>query len=319
MKKFIALLPVFFLPMIALAHVKWFAEPQKEIPSYALSDGPVMFGILCVLIAIGVGVFLEKKLSVPQKVKSHIEKWAPIVLSIASIGFGLSFIIFSLNGFIFAPNLQAVGTMGNLMLGIQALAGVMILLGLYERVGGLLILVLFALGMKEYGSLEMLDTLEMVGFAIYAIIIGRPMWKIKDTQIFQKYTHPFHEYGLPILRVGTGLNLIVLGFTEKILSPSLTDNFLATHPWNFMQALGFEAYTNYWFAFSAGVAEVLFGLFFLFGLVTRVTTVALAVFLVTTLYLLGPLELIGHLPHFSIAIVLLALGSGSRLLLIKKN
>ena len=319
MKKIILLLALFCAPLVTLAHVKWFAEPQQEVPAYKLADSHVVIAIIASLLIIALGVYLEKRLKVPQKLNKYIEKWAPGALSIASIGFGLSFIIFSINGFVFAPNLPAIGQMGQVMLLIQALAGLMIFFGFYERVGGFLILVLFILGINQYGSIEMLDTLEMVGFALYAMIIGRPKWKIRDTQIFKHFTHHLHEYGLPILRVGTGLNLMVLGFTEKILAPSLTDNFLANYHWNFMPALGFEHFTNYWFAFSAGVVEVLFGLFFIFGFITRTTTVVLAVFLVTTLVLLGPLELIGHLPHFSIAIVLFVLGSGSRLILLRKR
>ena len=319
MKKIILSLALFCVPLVTLAHVKWFAEPQQEVPAYKLADSHVVIAIIASLLIIALGVYLEKRLKVPQKLNKYIEKWAPGALSIASIGFGLSFIIFSINGFVFAPNLPAIGQMGQVMLLIQALAGLMIFFGFYERVGGFLILVLFILGINQYGSIEMLDTLEMVGFALYAMIIGRPKWKIRDTQIFKHFTHHLHEYGLPILRVGTGLNLMVLGFTEKILAPSLTDNFLANYHWNFMPALGFEHFTNYWFAFSAGVVEVLFGLFFIFGFITRTTTVVLAVFLVTTLVLLGPLELIGHLPHFSIAIVLFVLGSGSRLVLLRKR
>ena len=71
--------------------------------------------------------------------------------------------------------------------------------------------------------------------------------------------------------------------------------------------------SDYWFSFAGGLAEILFGLFFLLGLITHITTVAWLIFLVITLYLLGPVELVGHLPHFSIAIVLLILGSGARL------
>ncbi len=307
------------IPSVASAHVKWFAEVEKVVPAYKLTDKPVIIGIIISIIIILVGIYLEKKLKVPQKINQYIEKWAPWALSIASIGFGLSFIIFSIKGFIFAPNLEAVGTIGYTMLAIQMLAGIMLFFGLYEKVGGLLIIVLFIFGIKQYGGMEMLDTLEMIGFAIYVMIIGRPKLKIKETNIFKSLTHHIHKYGLPILRVGTGLNLIVLGFSEKILAPSLTENFLSNYQWNFMQTLGFEHFTNYWFAFSAGLVEILFGVFFLLGLVTRTTTIILAVFLVTTLILLGPLELIGHLPHFSIAIVLLILGSGSKLILLKKE
>jgi uncharacterized membrane protein YphA (DoxX/SURF4 family) len=310
---------ILLTPVIALAHVKWFAEEENIINPYSIHDNYVLIGIIIALAIVILGIYLEKKLNVPHKLDKTIQKWAPGVLSIASIGFGLAFIIFSIKGFIFAPNLPALGNVGYLMLSIELVAGILILLGFYERIGGLLVLVLFILGINQYGGVEMLDTLEMVGFAFYIIIIGRPKWKMRDWNFVKHFSHKIHAYGLPILRVGTGLNLIVLGFTEKILNPSLTDNFLSHYNWNFMQKLGFEGFTNYYFGFSAGVVEVLFGLFFLLGLVTRTTTIALAVFLVTTLYLLGPIELIGHLPHFSIAIVLLVLGSGTRLVLMHKK
>lgn len=307
------------VPLVSFAHVKWFAHPVGEVAPYKLTDTPVLIAIACALLLIAVGVYLEHKLSVPEKLNKYIEILAPRVLSLASIGFGFAFVLFSLNGFVFAPNLSAVGLSGLLLLLLQAVAGLLILFGFYERVGGALVILLFVLGCFTYGSFEMLDTLEMVGFALYAMIVGRPMWKIRETEFLKSTTHRIHEYGLPILRVGTGLNLIVLGFTEKILAPELTADFLAHYHWNFMQALGFHGFTDYWFAFSAGTVEALFGVFFLLGLVTRTTTIALAVFLVTTLALLGPMELLGHLPHFSIAIVLLVLGSGARLVLTRKK
>ncbi len=313
---FLTLLAV---PSLALAHVKWFAEEENLVPKYSLSDSHIITAIIIGLAIIGLGIYLEKKLYIPHKLDKTIQKWAPGVLSIASIGFGLAFIIFALKGFVFAPNLPALGNIGYLMLSIELVAGILILLGFYERIGGLLILVLFFLGIYQYGAIEMLDTLEMVGFVIYIIIIGRPKWKMRDWNFVKHFSHKIHAYGLPILRVGTGLNLIILGFTEKILNPSLTDNFLSHYHWNFMQGLGFHHFTNYYFGFSAGMVEILFGVFFLLGLVTRITTITLAVFLVTTLYLLGPVELIGHLPHFSIAIVLFVLGSGTRLVLLHKK
>ncbi len=301
------------LPSIVSAHVKWFAEPTEQVQAYSLSDFPVILSIFIGLAILLVGFYLDKKLTVPKWFSNFIEKYAPSVISIASIGFGLSFLIFSFNGFVFAPNLPAFGDVGSLLISIQAIAGLMILFGVYERVGGALLVVLFGLAVKEYGVVEMADTLEILGFAFYAMIMGRPKWRFVESDFVSHLVHKTHQYGISILRIGTGLNLMVLGFSEKILSPSLTQDFLAHYDWNFMQALGFEWFTNYWFAYSAGVVEFLFGLFFLLGLVTRVSILALAGFLITTLALLGPVELVGHLPHFSIALVLLVFGAGSRL------
>lgn len=310
-------LATFFLPLVSLAHVKWFANEEKGGRPYEFSDTPVIIAIVISLIVTSLSFYLDKILHTPKWLKNFTSRWGSHALSIASIGFGISFIVFSYNGFIFAPNLLAEGSFGNTLLIIQAVAGAMILFGVYERLGGVLIILLFALGMKKFGAIEMLDAVEMLGFAIYAIIIGRPKWKLADTNIFQKFTHQIHAYGVPILRVATGLNLIILGFSEKIFAPSLTANFLSVYNWNFMQALGFEHFTDYWFAFSAGTAEALLGVLLVLGVVTRLTTIALAGFLVMTMFLLGPIELMGHLPHFSIAIVLLVLGAGSKLRLNK--
>lgn len=298
-----------FIPLFTLAHVKWFAEESGVARAYKITDMPVIVAILLVLIVVGVGVWLDRKIKIPVWFQNKLEKIAPSILSIASIGFGLSFIIFSLNKFIFAPNLPAFSMVDPLLL-LQFIAGVMILFGVFERVGGLFLIILFLLGLNRFGLTEMMDTFEMLGFAFYAMIIGRPKWHIVEAKWFGHLTHHIHEYGVSVLRVATGINLIILGFSEKILKPALTENFLLHFDWNFMSSLGMS---DYWFAFSAGVAEIVFGIFFLFGLVTRITILCLAVFLVLTLTLLGPLELMGHLPHFSIALVLLVFGAGSRL------
>ena len=321
MKKIWSLLSLFFIfsPLVASAHVKWFAESVGTDRPYQFTDMPVIIWIIVSLCLVFLGAFLEKKFHVPLWFHVHVAKLTPAVLSLASIGFGLAFLLFSINGFIFAPNLPAVGTTGLFLIAIQTIAGAMILFGFYERVGGLLILFLFALGIKEYGAFEMIDTLEMLGMAMYATIIGRPKWRIVEASWIKSMVGQLESYAVPLLRVGVGLNLIVLAFTEKILAPELTQNFLAGHNWNFMQNLGFHFFTDYWFAFSAGVAEALIGIFLVFGFVTRLTTLVLAMFLITTLVLLGPIELVGHLPHFSIAVVLLALGAGSRLKLLKAD
>ncbi len=305
------------IPHVVSAHVKWFAEPTDPIPPYKITDTGVVIWILISVAIILAGIYLERKLRVAGWLDKRLDALVPIVLSLASIGFGLALVIFSLQGFVLAPNLPAENPFGSLLLILQAVAGLMILLGFYERVGAILLLLAFSLGIAQYGALEMIDTLEVVGFALFVFIVGRPKWRLREAKRIQSFMSRFNSYGVPLLRIGTGLNLLVLGFSEKILAPSLTQNFLAEYHWNFMQALGFEHFTNYWFAFSAGVVESLFGIFLIFGLVTRLTTLVLAGFLITTLALLGPEELVGHLPHFSIAVVLLVLGSGSHLRLIK--
>lgn len=308
------ILPFLFLsPLVVSAHVKWFAQSGMEVRPYSLSDSWVISWIVIVLLVVIVGYILEKRLPVPEKVYDFGSKYGDVVHSICTIGIGLSLILFSLNSYVFAPNMVSGGDYVGALLFLQGLSGVMIFLGFYERVGAVILAFCYVLAVGTYGFVEMLDALDILGIAVYILIIGRPKWKLISHDLLESFGRKYHSFGVPSLRAFTGLNLVILGFSEKILNPSLTQSFLEHYHWNFMQALGFEWFSNYWFAFSAGVMESLIGLFFILGFVTRLTTLALAGFLVTTLILLGPVELIGHLPHFSIAIVFLVLGSGNRL------
>ena len=303
----------FLLPAISEAHVKWFAYPAKTVRSYSFLDSWVIVWIIISLLLIAIGVYLERKIKVPDLVSKYSQSFTDIAHSVCSIGIGLSLILFSINGYVFAPNIPVFGYLGLSLLMVQAVSGILVLFGFYERVGAALLLLLFFSGIVQNGVLSTLEALDVLGIALYIFIIGRPKWSLIKSNIFESFANSKRSYGVPLLRFFTGLNLVILGFSEKILNPSLTQSFLEHYHWNFMQNIGFFWFSDYWFAFSAGVAEGLIGVFLVLGILTRVTTLALAGFLVTTLVLLGPVELIGHLPHFSMAIVFLVIGSGERL------
>jgi uncharacterized membrane protein YphA (DoxX/SURF4 family) len=82
-------------------------------------------------------------------------------------------------------------------------------------------------------------------------------------------------WAIAMLRIMAGVSLVAMGFTEKILEPELSLAFLSLHHWNFMSVFGFS---DSLFVLSTGFAEVLFGLLLITGFVTRITTIALALF-----------------------------------------
>ncbi|MEH6579592.1 MAG: DoxX family membrane protein [Amphritea sp.] len=118
-----------------------------------------------------------------------------------------------------------------------------------------------------------------------------------------------------------GIALIVLAFTEKLLNPEMAMRFLAEHNMNFMQLMGVEAYSDYLFVLSAGLAEVLFGVVLILGVVTRTNILALACFMVasnTYFFMMGSnfnavLEFFGHMPIFAAAIIFIIYGAGDKL------
>jgi uncharacterized membrane protein YphA (DoxX/SURF4 family) len=124
-----------------------------------------------------------------------------------------------------------------------------------------------------------------------------------------------------LLRFHTGVALSVLAFSEKLLQPSLAMAFLEKHNVNFMKTLGFENFSDHLFVLSAGFSELLFGMIFVLGLVTRINTLALAFFLIASnvyFFLMGKsaegiLEIIGHANLFAIGLLLIFYGAGSKL------
>jgi hypothetical protein len=286
----------FAIPLIVSAHVKWFAVARGTERSYSISDKWVLVWIGISVLAVLIGKYLDKKIYPTESLKSFFKKVGPLAKTICRIGFGVSLVLFSIYGFIFAPNFVEDSSLGNIMLIIQAFSGALILLNVFLKTASVLLSGVYLLSFFIFGF-ETIDALEIFGFSLYFFMEGKSGLILGWLK----------ERSVAVLRVFVGLNLIILGFTEKILNPALTESFLATHKWNFMQSYGFEWFSDYWFAFSAGAMESLIGL--LFGILTRLTTLALAGFLLTTLYLLGPVELIGHLPHFSAAVVFLVFGS----------
>lgn len=126
-----------------------------------------------------------------------------------------------------------------------------------------------------------------------------------------RYPDKLARLPLPIIRVGLGLTLILLSIHHKLLDPDIALTFLDKYELNFMPLLGFSGFTNLHFVFAAGVAELTLGLLLFTGIATRLVSAGLAMFLLTTLIVLGPVELVGHLPLIGIALLLVCHGSRS--------
>ncbi len=120
----------------------------------------------------------------------------------------------------------------------------------------------------------------------------------------------FAHLPVPIIRVGVGLTLVILSLHNKLLSPNMALTFLDKHYFNFMELLGFADFTNIRFVFAAGIVELAVGILLVFGIATRLLAAVVFVLMGTTMSILGPRELVGHLPIMGIALLLVYRGSG---------
>ncbi|MBI2611052.1 DoxX family membrane protein [Candidatus Kaiserbacteria bacterium] len=302
-------------PSLALAHTRWFAE--GELPLHETSEPTTFYLTVWAVVAaiiVAIGIYLERRgmfqLSFLHPRRDHAYTRAASTFSMIA---GAFFVIAGTHSYLFSPNLTIESGIPYTLVVLQILIGIAFLAGIYARVAAVGLALLWIASFPVAGVVAMLEDVWVLSTALFILIMGSDYFSLVPWRALAHLTRRYHEYALPLLRIGTGATLLVLGFSEKILRPELGINFLAQHHWNFMQLLGFEWYSDYLFTLSAGAVESLLGLVFILGIVTRLNALVLAIFFTVPLFVLGPIELAGHLPHFAAVVLLLLFGGGNRL------
>lgn len=293
----------------AFAHVKWFVETEeivaKEAVFFRLDEPFVLMWIVIIILTVAVAFLLDIVLPEPsKKFLKKTESWKPIVFRIFEIVIGLNLLIEAYLGAVIAPPFVAFNHFTFVLLGLQIFVGFLLLIGLNVQQGAIALLILYFASMFQFGLMPVLDEIFMVGVVAYLFFGAR-----EKKEWFPEY----EEYAIPLLRVFTGIALVVLAFSEKFLHPELGLNFLQEYQWNFMQMIGVEGFSDIMFVFSAGAMEFLFGIIMILGFVPRINMVATAIFFSITFFLLGPIEVVGHMPIFVTAIVIVLYGGGEKL------
>ncbi len=315
----LALLTLVLPTGTAYAHEGWFVSEASHSGEHFLLDLTIL------LVAVGSILFLASVVVVDRS------KWyrrLDSVLAQAQRRFPagtewklvavLSAVMLTANaitGVFLAPDL-VLPTRGLVILGgvVQLLIGLLLLSKRSYPLAGLLtIAVALPLAGLYFPAGRLLDYLiEFAALALAFIFAGLGSGYL-DRRMCKWLRHnPAHttHLPLPVIRVGIGLTFVVLALHNKLLSPSMALTFLDQHDLNFLRQLGFSGFTNLHFVFAAGMTEVALGLLLAAGVATRFVAVALVAVFLTTLAVLGPIELLGHLPLIGIAVLLVFRGSG---------
>lgn len=315
---FARILPVsilaFFVPAVATAHTRWFAHeklgpftPNEPTALYLTVIALIAAAVVVVAIAFERRGWFQLKMLLPT---------APHAFDRAASAFtmmtGAFLMIAATHQYLFSPNLAVGSGVSLIFVHLQFLIGVSFLLGIYARLAAILLAAVWALGALTIGWLPMIEDIWVLSIALFVFIMGNDYFSIVSFRAVAPLAHRYREYALPILRLGTGATLLVLGFSEKILHPEFGINFLSDYHWNFMARMGLP-YSDYLFTLSAGAVESLFGLIFILGIVTRLNALAVVFVFSIPIFILGPIELAGHLPHLAAVAMLLLFGPGRRL------
>ncbi|PCI86533.1 MAG: hypothetical protein COB24_09465 [Hyphomicrobiales bacterium] len=310
---FTTLLTVTFSFTTAFAHVRWFVKADDpnlvNYPIYSFTDPEVLIWIAIGILLIGASIFLDGKLPKIPIIKS---KSRHDILESLRIFTGMSFLLTAYGGALIAPHMQAYGGFGIALVFLQALIGILLISNHFIHHAALMMLVLFIGVMVQFGFIFALEYSNVIGIALFFLFNHLP-----NKQLQERYK----PYSVDVLRIFTGIALVTLGVTEKLYGSALGQAFITKYPWNFMDMLGLEFFTDQVFVLSAGMMEVIMGTILILGTTTRLNTLVISIFMLAsnTVFLLvnqsdnALMELVGHMPIIASAVILLFLGYGQRL------
>ncbi|MEM7198487.1 MAG: hypothetical protein AAF352_09005, partial [Pseudomonadota bacterium] len=248
----------------AAAHVRWFTDPNDpnlvNFPSYALTDTPVLIWIGIAVVMVAVAVFLEGRLPTIRIVDSKLRHDAIELMRILT---GVSFLLTAYGGELLAPHLTAFGAFGTGLVFLKAFIGILLISNRFIHHAAILMILLWLGTVLQHGFIKGFEYVNVVGIALF---------------LFFNYTSDMElraklkPYSVGVLRIFTGMALVALVFSEKLLGAALGQAFVANFDWNFMQMLGFKWYSDQLFVLSAGMIEVAIGIIFILGVVTRLNT-----------------------------------------------
>lgn len=299
-------------PAGANAHVKWFVEEN-----HAFTGASYVFDGLFAFILLGAFLFIAgaslMQWQAKQNVRIHSYLYAPInkhwmknpshyINALLKFSLGILFLANLVQGHFIAPNFVADGSAFNYVL-IQAL---LILLLIVSAKLFATALFVFSLSLFAFfpvtNAIDYVPELIALSIALFFTCPGYADGSLKMKWLCMEH----RSLALTILQLGLGIQLIILTFHDKLLHPGFGLAFLQDYPmFNFPHYFGWHSFTDTHFVFGAGMAELCFGLLLVTNIAPRIASLLIAVIFTLTGFVLGPEELLGHVPIIAIALVLL--------------
>ncbi|MDQ3750914.1 MAG: DoxX protein [Acidobacteriota bacterium] len=304
----------------AAAHEKWFHETKNYGLRWDLFFRPLPLGLFGVVLlaTLVAGLWWRKRGSrgfVPgaenfgttDDRRSALYGLIPAILG---IHVAVPLLVSGVQGELFTPNNKLPGVWMYALGLVQTGIALAIFYGALTRLAAIALALLWFAGIFLLGLEPMLESSMYLGFAVFFFLAGRGPISI-DRLILPKFepSAQLMEKAIPALRIGLGLSLIFVAFTEKFANIPLASAFLERYPLNFTHALGIPM-SNETFILCAGAVELLVGLWILFGIFPREIILIAWIPINLTLTIFNWTELIGHLPIYGTLAVLLVWSAG---------
>jgi len=216
----------------ASAHVRWFTDPDdptlSSFPLYSFTDGPVLAWIGIGIVLISIAIVLDGRLPVIPIVDTKIRH---DVMELMRILTGMSLLLTAYGGELIAPHMSAYGAFGIALVFLQALIGLLFISNHFVHYAAVLLVVLFLGTIVQFGFVQAFEYVNFVGIALFLFFNHAPNEEIREK---------LKPYSVDVLRIFTGIALVILGITEKLSGAMLGQSFVANYHWNFMPLIGFD-------------------------------------------------------------------------------
>ena len=295
-----------------LRHVKWFTDPSRHPTDYSLLlTLPVIAAFAVAAVTVAVAAWVQRSIPEPRMFRA-LERFAWLGPLVLGVHVGVSLIWAAAVGMLFVPSLRVESdAFGIAVLAVEAICGLLLLLGLATRFAAVALALLGVVAMMPFNFESILEQVHILGIAIFLFVTGRGALSI-DRVLRQQRALKVPEapaVALTLLRVCMGVGIAFGALTEKLLDPNLANALLTERPYlNVVAGLGVS---NGQFAYVAGLTELVIGLVILSGQLTRPVMAIGALLFTVTLPVFGWLELLGHLPYFGIMLTLFIAPSAS--------
>lgn len=292
MRKILILIGVGMMPMVVHAHVKWFSE-------FSFLDKPLSFteAITPMLIVLAIGsaiaimasVFIDTRLedlTAYQRLREWLQAHRDYGTLILRIGMGMTFLLSWQTDTMLAPYLQAEPLIGWVQF-------VLVLFLLFPRttpLAGLGTIILWFIGVQQFGIFYMLDYIAFVGIGVWLLLSQQKQARVR-------------ELGIPALYFTVGFALCWLAI-EKIIYPNWGLEVLADNP---QLTLGFPPEL---FLVGAAFVEFVLGYLLIIGLLGRPLSLVITLVFFLTTMIFGKVEIIGHTHLHAALLVFLLYGPG---------